>query len=358
MVARAKLDNSEHYAIQTDGLTKSFKGDSGGDQLPWFFAAVVGIRNLILRPPKRVVVDNVSLSVKTGEFFGVLGSNGAGKTTLLKLLSCLLYPDSGGGTVNGYNILKERMSVRRSVTISKAQGGLGLLWQLSGRENLLFRARMSGLSSKEAVRRVDYIIERLDLGRKARSYSWELSSGEVQKFTLAATFISSSPIVMLDEPTSHLDPGVAREVRTFVKQDMNKLGGQTIIMSTHYLEEADLLCDRVALMRKGRILACDTPAALKQKYAPENILEIRASNYTPEIGESVKKSCGIAELLERFEDLATGQVRLRPKWTEDDGDEQLLRRELESSGVVIASIRKVNPSLDDVYFHLTQEKLK
>jgi len=358
MAARTKPDPSQRYAIHTEGLTKSFKGNSGGDQLPWIFAAVVGVRNLIQPPPKTVVVDNVSLSVQTGEFFGVLGSNGAGKTTLLKLLSCLLYPDAGGGTVNGYDIMRDRMSVRRSVTVSRAQGWLGLLWQLSGRDNLLFRARMSGVSSKEAVRRVDYIIERLDLGRKARSYSWELSSGETQKFNLAATFISRTPIVMLDEPTSHLDPNVAREVRHFVKQDLNTVAGQTIIMSTHYLEEADLLCDRVALMRKGRILACDTPAALKQKYAPGNILEVRASNYTPEIGEQVKQKCGIAELLERFEDLATGQVRLRPKWVGDGGDSEALRRELESRGVVIASIKNVSPSLDDVYFHLTQEKLK
>lgn len=358
MIANTMPDPSQRYAIRTEGLTKSFKGDSGGDQMPWVFATVVGVKNLILPPPKRVVVDNVNLAVQTGEFFGVLGSNGAGKTTLLKLLACLLYPDAGGGTVNGYDILKERMSVRRSVTISKAQGGLGLLWQLSGRENLLFRARMSGLSNKEAVRKVDYIIERLGLGRKARSYSWELSSGEVQKFTLAATFISSAPIVMLDEPTSHLDPRVAREVREFIKQDLNKAGGQTIIMSTHYLEEADLLCDRVALMRKGQILACDTPAALKQKYAPEPILEIRASKYAPEIGDQIKQKYGIAELLERFEDLATGQVRLRPKWAGDGGDADAVRCELESRGVVITSIKNVNSSLDDVYFRLTQEKLK
>lgn len=349
---------SSGYAVQTWDLTKSFKANAVGDDLPWFWAAIVGVKNRLSPPPKKTVVDHISFTVKTGEFFGILGANGAGKTTLLKLLSGILYPDSGSGTVNSHDLLRDRMAVRKSVATSKAQGWLGLLWQLSGRENLLFRARMAGVPGREANKRVDEILERLDLARKARSYSWELSAGETQKFNLATTFISRAPLVMLDEPTSHLDPQVAREVRAFIKQDLNKANGQTVIMSTHYLEEADLLCDRVAMIHEGKLVAFDSPAALRRTYVPDPILELRAENYASEIGEAAKAKCGLTEMIERFEDLATGRVRLRPKWPGRSGDLDALCGELKAQGVVITSVRSVEPTLDDVYFQVTQGRIK
>jgi ABC-2 type transport system ATP-binding protein len=304
------------------------------------------------------VVDRASLSIERGEFFGIIGSNGAGKTTFLKLLSCLLYPDGGGGSVNGYDLLKERTDVRRSVVLAKAGGWLGMLWQLTGRENLLFRARMCGLSSTEAEKRADYVLEKLEIAHKAHEYSWNWSAGESQKFSLAMTFIARTPLVIMDEPTSHLDPRTSRLVRQFVKDELNRRNGQTVIMSTHYLEEAELLCDRVAILHEGRVLACDSPSGLKRTYVPERIVEVKAENYTPKIGERVKGRCNIAQLLEHFEDITTGHVRLRPKWATSPSDPEPLRRELEAEGVKVISIKSVEPTLDDVYFSLTKEKLK
>jgi ABC-2 type transport system ATP-binding protein len=356
MTAIVKARATPELAVRIWNLTKSYKGKSPGDQLSWTSAAVLGVKRLIRPPRRKVIIDNVSLSVKNGELLGIVGANGAGKTTLLKLLSCIIYPDAGGGSVNGYDILRERRLVRRSVAVSKAQGWLGLLWQLSGRENLMFRAGLCGISRKEAAERVDCVLDRMDLTRKAHSYSWEWSAGETQKFNLAATFICSAPLVMLDEPTSHLDPQVARVVREFIKQDLNTINGQTIIMSTHYLEEAELLCDRVALLHNGQILACDAPSALKRAYAPQHITEVRALNYAPELGERIKAKCGITDLTEHFEDVATGQVRLRPKWSAPPGDREALRRALEEQRIIITSINQVGPSLDDVYFQLIQEK--
>lgn len=342
--------------VQTWGLTKHFNGRGDGDR-SWLGAVLGGAQRLFASPRRRTVVENIELNVRRGEFFGLVGPNGAGKTTLLKLLACLLYPDAGGGQVNGFDLQRQRMAVRRSITTSRAQGWLGLLWQLNGRENLLFRARMCGIEAREAAARVDYILERLNLERQARRYSWELSAGETQKFNLAATFIARAPVVLLDEPTSHLDPQVAREIRQFVKEDLNQGQGQTIILTTHYLEEADLLCDRVALMHGGRLLACDTPAALKQRYAPETRLEIRARNYTPESGARVRAECGLVELLEQFEDLATGQVRLKPVTAAGAAplDEAALRRALAAEGVIVTALRPAPPTLDDVYVQLMQE---
>jgi ABC-2 type transport system ATP-binding protein len=353
-----RTESFSDFAVETWNLTKRYKGGPPKGNPSWTSALARSLIRLARPPRMKTIIDGVSLAVKRGEFFGIVGSNGAGKTTLLKLLSCLLYPDDGGGQVNGYDLLRERTAIRRSVVISKAQGWLGLLWQLTGRENLMFHARLCGIPGKAARERIDHVLKRLDIAHKADNYTWEWSTGETQKFNLAATFIARTPIVILDEPTSHLDPQVAREIREFVKVEMNKANGQTIIMTTHYLEEASLLCDRVAILHGGQIRACDTPSALKSTYVPDRILEVRATNYTEEIGQRLREKCGLQELLETFEDIMTGQVRLRPKWPESSEALDHFCEELKAEGAVITAIHRVTPTLDDVYFYITQEKVK
>jgi ABC-2 type transport system ATP-binding protein len=203
------------------------------------------------------------------------------------------------------------------------------------------------------------VLERLEIAHKADEYSWNWSAGERQKFGLAMTFITRTPLVLLDEPTSHLDPRTARLIREFVKEDLNRRNGQTVLMSTHYLEEADQMCDRVAILRAGRLLACDNPAALKRAHVPDSILELRVAGYAPEVGQDLKARCGLAELLEHFEDVATGHAQLRPKWP--DGappDPDALGRALEARGVAVLATERAAPTLDDVYFHLAREQVK
>ncbi|HEY3081936.1 MAG TPA: ABC transporter ATP-binding protein [Chloroflexota bacterium] len=340
--------------VETWGLTKRFRGGPVADDRFWVEAIVQEVRRLVRPPEVRTVVDGVSLSVRRGEFFGVIGSNGAGKTTFLKMLACLLYPDDGGGRIDGHDLRRDRAGVRRSVAIAGAGGWLGMLWQLDGRENLLFRARMLGLPRAEAERQADRVLERLGIAEKAHEHSMNWSAGERQKFNLAMAFIGRSPLVMLDEPTSHLDPGVSREVREFVREELNRQGGQTVVMSTHYLEEAELLCDRVALFHRGKLLACDSPAALKRAHAPERIVELRALGYAPSVGERVKTRCGLTEVLAQFEDVATGAARLRPKWPNGAADPEAFRQALESEGVRVTALATVPPTLDDVYFSLAR----
>jgi ABC-2 type transport system ATP-binding protein len=262
--AAATTTTAADPIVETWGLTKTFKGPPPNDSRDWADAVVEGVKGLFKPKPVRTVLDGVSLSVRRGEFFGIIGSNGAGKTTFLKLLSCMLYPDAGGGRVAGHDLLRDRWGVRRSGTIALAAGYLGLLWQLSGRENLLFRARMCGLSRGEASDAADYVLERLELRHKQHEHGWNWSAGERQKFALALAFVGGTPLVMLDEPTSHLDPRTSRLIREFVREDLNRRNGQTIVMCTHFLEEADHLCDRVAVFYKGTLLACDTPRRLKR----------------------------------------------------------------------------------------------
>jgi ABC-2 type transport system ATP-binding protein len=386
-------------AVETWGLTKVFKGPPPTDQHAWTDAVVEGVKRLVRPHPPKTVLDRVTLSVRRGECFGIIGANGAGKTTFLKVLNCLLYPDAGGGRVNGHDLLRDRSGVRRSTTIALAAGYLGLLWQLTARENLLFRARMCGLSHADANAAVDYVLERLEVRHKQHEHSWNWSAGERQKFSLALAFIGGTPLVMLDEPTSHLDPRTARLIREFVRADLNRRNGQTILMCTHYLEEADQLCDRVAVFHEGKVLACDSPARLKRRYAPGQILELVVTGYAPEIGARVAGACGLAALLAHFEDVATGRARLRPQWTRQNGPSAAagpdatgageavggvpsselrvpgspssdsdrgtpnselaaLTRALEASGVGVAAVHPVAPTMDDVYFALVRDGLK
>ncbi len=346
------------FEVCVYNLTKTFPVTPASEDLSFTKAVAEAVKRTLRPPERKTVVDGISLSVERGEFFGIIGSNGAGKTTFLKMLACLLYPDAGGGFVHGYDLLRQRTDVRRSVVVARAGGWLGTLSQLTGRENLLFRAKMCGLSRRQARERADYVLARLGIEHKANEYSWNWSAGEQQKFSLAMTFVARTPIVILDEPTSHLDPHAARTIREFIKEELNERNGQTVIMSTHYLEEADILCDRVAILHEGRLLACDAPFALRRKYASEPILEMRVSGYTPEIGRRVQERCGLAELLEQFEDVTTGQARLRPRWPDSVNDPNTVQRVLEAEGVPVTSVRWVEPSMEDVYFNLTREKLR
>lgn len=342
-------------AIETENLTKVYRGEPP-DTKSWGDALVELAKRAIKRPEEKRVVDGVSMQVKEGELFGIVGSNGAGKTTFLKLLSCLIAHDTGDATVNGFDLRRQRNDVRRSVVIAKAGGWMSCLFQLSGRENLLFRARMCGLPSKEAEQRADFVLERLELTSKANEYSWSWSAGEMQRFSLGLCFIARTPIVMLDEPTSHLDPHVARLIREFAREDLCREGGQTVLMSTHYLEEADLLCDRVGIFYKGKLLAADSPSALRRRYAPDRLVELEVAGYRASAGDEVREELGLAELIEHFEDVATGRARLHPKW-KGTPDREALQNALVRRGISIRDVREVDATLDDVYFRLCREKL-
>jgi ABC-type multidrug transport system ATPase subunit len=343
-------------AVETENLTKTYRGEAPDDGRSWG-DALVGMAKRAIRPPEaKTVVDRVSLEVREGELFGIVGSNGAGKTTFLKLLSCLVYPDDGRATVNGFDLRRQRSAVRRSVVIAKAGGWMSTLWQLNGRENLLFRARMCGLSAQEGERRASYVLQRLELEHQAGEHSWSWSAGELQRFSLGLCFIARTPVVMLDEPTSHLDPHVARLIREFISDDLIRDGGQTVLMSTHYLEEADQLCDRVAVFSHGRVLACDTPPALRARYAPDRVPELWVTGYRGSVGEEIRKDPNVAELIEHFEDVATGRARLRPTWTERP-DPEALRSRLETHGVTVLEVREVEPTLDEVYVRLSRERV-
>lgn len=208
-------------------------------------------------------VDNISFSVDAGEIFGFLGHNGAGKTTTIRMLSGQLRPTSGGGRVAGCDIVTEQQRLRPLIgVVSEHQN---LYERMSGRENLEFAARLYG----QDTRRIDTALEQVDLLDRAKDKVQHYSNGMKQRLLIARSILHGPQIVFLDEPTRGLDPIVGREIRRLIV-DMSKKG-VTIFLTTHYMEEADQLCDRVAFLSEGRIVALDSPANLKAVHGEQQV---------------------------------------------------------------------------------------
>ena len=214
-----------------------------------------------------VAVDHISFSVRRGEIFGVLGPNGSGKSTLIRLIATLLLPDGGDIRVFGHDVVRESLAVQR--LINRVSVEASFFKKLSPMENLLYGARLYGLGAAEARSRVTAILTRLGLeARYIGRPMEEMSRGMQQKVAIARALISQPTLLLLDEPTTGLDPRSKREVQAFVRE-LRDSHDTTILLTTHDMHEAEALCDRVAILDGGRIVALDTPAALK-KMIPQN----------------------------------------------------------------------------------------
>ena len=211
---------------------------------------------------KRVLaVDDVSLSVAKGEIFGILGPNGTGKSTLIRLVSTLLRPDAGTITIFGRDVVRDEAEVKR--LINRVSVEPSFFKKLSPMENLMYGARMYGVEPRLARVRIVEILTRLGLeARSIGSPMEDMSRGMQQKVAIARAFLSSPILLLLDEPTTGLDPHSRREVQAFVRE-MRDVHDATIILCTHDMKEADELCDRIAIIDHGRVVALDTPAGLK-----------------------------------------------------------------------------------------------
>lgn len=209
-----------------------------------------------------VALNRVSFKVKKGEIFGVLGPNGSGKSTLIRLMATLLLPDDGSIQVEGLDPVDDPIKVQR--LINRVSVEASFFKKLSPMENLIYGARLYGMNGKEVRKRVVEILTRLGLDkRNIFSPMEEMSRGMQQKVAIARALLSRPKILLLDEPTTGLDPVSKREVQAVV-QELKEKDGTTILLTTHDMNEAEILCDRVAIIHKGKLIALDTPEALKQ----------------------------------------------------------------------------------------------
>ncbi len=222
---------------------------------------------------KVVALDGVNLQVREGEIFGVLGPNGAGKTTMIRILSTLLLPTQGIARVMGHDVAKDPEKVRPMISAASGAERAGYDY-ISARGNLWFFSQLYGLPSAEAHRRINELSKRLGLEDYLDRKFYALSTGYRQRVTIVRAFINDPKVVLLDEPTIGLDVMTAMSIREFlVSQAKEK--GRTIMLATHNMAEVDAICNRVAIIDKGKILACDTPSALKRSLgAPALVMEV------------------------------------------------------------------------------------
>jgi len=220
------------------------------------------------RLEKVVALKGIDLTIERGEVFGVLGPNGSGKSTLIRLVSTLLLPDSGRIRVFGHDVEREPFAVKR--LINRVSVDAAFFKKFSPIENLLYAARLYGLSAKEAKKEMRRIMKRLGLREETFDQPMEqMSRGMQQKVAVARGLLTSPTLLLLDEPTTGLDPHSKRDVQKFVRE-IRDIHDTTVLLTTHDMEEADRLCDRIAIIDEGRIVALDTPEGLKGMIPPSN----------------------------------------------------------------------------------------
>jgi ABC-2 type transport system ATP-binding protein len=298
---------------------------------------------------RTVAVDDVSLEVSEGEFFGLLGPNGAGKTTLIKMLATILRPNSGSIAINGHDTVRETTQARACINVVAASGWFAFDMQLTLTQNLVFWGRLCGLDRATATARAHEALDIVDLGEWRNGTPNTLSSGMRQRLALAKGLLVRTPVFLLDEPTANVDPLIGYQIRDFLRNSLNRELGQTIVIATHNMAEAAHLCDRVAIVSEGRLLACDRPERLTRK-VEGRIVDVALPR-------------DAARTLAR---LRTTGLAIQVADTIDEHDTGTLRLHL-AAGASIASLRghlpeatpmtTATPTLEDVFVHYTGRKL-
>lgn len=307
-------------AITTDHLTKTYDGTDA--------------------------VQDLSISVEKGEIFGLLGPNGAGKTTTTSMLTTLVTPSSGTATVNGHDIEDQPDRVRQSIGIVFQESALDD-W-LTGRENLRFHARMYGLSKQKRQDKIETMLDLVDLTDDADRPVEDYSGGMKRRLEIARGLLQEPDVLFLDEPTLGLDAGTRRSIWQYI-ETLNSDHEMTIILTTHYMEEADRLCDRVGIMQDGTLEAIDTPTNLKAQFSGD-ILDIDLDDDPDDLVADLETEDWIETIDTDGQDLTL---------TIQDSEHHLadLIDLIESHDLTITRINLREPSLEDVYIHLTDSEL-
>lgn len=298
-------------------------------------------------PKELVALQEIDLEVRRGELFGLLGPNGAGKTTLIKILTTLLAPSYGQALVAGVDVARHPHLVRQRINMVSGgeSSGYGLL---TVRENLWMFAQFYGLSSAEANRRIKALLKVVGLDDRINTKSSDLSTGLRQKMNIVRGFLTDPDVLFLDEPTLGLDVGASRDVRRFVRDWIDQDATRTLLLTTHYMMEADELCDRVAIINKGRVLACDTPANLKHRLQRDAIYRMEVSPLE-ELGVEVFQAlAGVRKVVHRPQD---GFSVLELILEKDDALGQVVNT-LTGGSKHILNLQKREPTLEDVFVDL------
>ena len=306
--------------IETHGLTKSFNS--------------------------LTAVNKLDIAVESGEIFGLLGPNGAGKTTTISMLCTILKPTTGTAKVNGFDIVKESMQVRKSIGIVFQDPSIDD--RLTGRENLYMHANLYGIPPGEQKTRIDEVLKLVQLEERADDILRTYSGGMRRRLELARGLIHYPKVLFLDEPTLGLDPQTREHIWEYVRE-LKKTHDITVVLTTHYMDEADRLCDRIAIMDYGKIIALDTPARLKETLAGD-VISVTADN--PEaLTVQIVERLGL-DKIQRVNDTIEVTVR---------NGKSLMPRIMElatENKIFVESILLREPNLEDVFIHYTGRTIR
>jgi ABC-2 type transport system ATP-binding protein len=300
---------------------------------------ILEVQNLTKTFKKVTAVDHVSFQVQEGELFGLLGPNGAGKTTTMRMLTTLLKPDSGSASVAGFDVIKSRNEVRSGIGMVFQEPALDR--QLTGRENLDFHGRMYGMKKEQRKSRIREVLDLVELSDRTDDLVETYSGGMQRRLEIARGLMHFPKVLFLDEPTLGLDAQTRRKIWEYIRR-MNLEHRTTMILTTHYMEEADGLCGRVGIMDKGRIVALDTPKNLKDLIGADVVtLEM-------ESGES-----GTFRDLAFVRDLVEHGNRVSLMVENGERKIPLLIAHAAKLGIEVSSVELHKPSLEDVFLRFT-----
>ncbi|MFC1946492.1 ATP-binding cassette domain-containing protein [Chloroflexota bacterium] len=310
------LDTNNEIAIQVKGLKKEFK--------------------------HLTAVNGIDLSVRQGELFAILGPNGAGKTTTIRMLCCLSRPGSGTASIMGNDILKDPISVKQIIDVSPQETAIAE--NLNARENLNLIGGIHGFPKDVIDQRATQLLEMMGLTNRSKERVKKYSGGMKRRLSIAMSLVSDPQVLFLDEPTLGLDPQSRRIIWEHIKELKGK---KTIILTTHYLEEADSLADRIAIIDEGNIVALGTPKELKDSISDKQVMIVKAKNLTPDIIQDLKN------IYQEVREIDDG-IEIKAQELNFSEIVDYLR----PKGVEIESTSQKQITLDDVFLHLTGKELR
>ncbi len=309
--------------------------------------AIVEIQGLTKVFNGRKAVDDINLTIEKGEILGLLGPNGAGKTTTIAMLSTILPPTKGTATVDGYDIRRQPKEVRRVIGVVPQD--VALYDDLTAAENLAYFGKLYGVVGERLKKQIDELLRLVRLKDRANNRVKSFSSGMRDRLNLAVGLIHEPRLLFLDEPTTGLDPQARLAVWEMIKKLQAE--GVSILLTTHYMEEADYLCDRVAIMDDGKIIALDSPAVLKKSIGKLEVIEVKATGIPRALLAKLRKLRDVKEVAQTSEGLRL----LSP--TADAILGQVVSL-ITSKKVRIDSLNVVQPTLEDVFIKLTGRTLR
>ena len=347
---------SEVFSIQTINLTKRFAKKKHR-----------GVFGFLRREQSKnkqkentdvtVALDKVNIKIHSGELFGLLGPNGSGKTTMIKCLSTILIPDEGTAIVNGFDIRKETSMVRASLGMVVG-GERTLYWKLTARDNLMYFSSLYKMQRRHAKKRIEELLETLQLSDRADERLEDYSTGMRQKVAIARALLHDPPILLLDEPTLGLDPNFSRRIRSQIRE-LSEKHGKTVLLTTHYMDEADQLCDRVAFINNGKIVAVDTPSRLKAMVKEKEVVEVAVYRPPVDIEKHIRSLLSDAEVIKLIpgdEDEGNPSRIKIIGGTAEEHVETIIDA-LRQKNIRMSSLNVVVPTLEDVFIKLTGAKL-